>query len=197
MPQAVTAIYRTHAIASLVREELERLGIGREAITVLPDARPEAEVADGPPVVDAALLGFTAMSPLSGVALPGVAYVASVDRGGLASASERLHDLSLPEEDIRTYREAIRNGDHVVSVRLDGSADLARIREVMRRPEEARDPGRSSSRRRAVRLEPRRELLDASYDESWTGGRGKTTPDWPHTGFPVRTAMPVPSRRGG
>lgn len=196
MPQAVTAIYRTHAIASLVREELERLGIGRDAITVLPDAGPE-EVADGPPAVDAALLGFTAMSPLSGVALPGVAYVASVDRGGLASASERLHDLSLPEDDIRTYREAIRNGDHVVSVRLDGSADLARVREVMRRPEEARDPGRSSSRRRAARLEPRRELLDASYDESWTGGRGWITPDSAHTGFPVRTATPVPSRRGG
>jgi len=52
---------------------------------------------------------------------------------------DRLHNLGLPEEDMRTYQQAIRNGDYVVSVDVDREDDLTRIQEVMRRPEDAYD----------------------------------------------------------
>jgi hypothetical protein len=52
---------------------------------------------------------------------------------------DRLHNLGLPEEDMRTYQQAIRNGDYVVSVEVDREDDLSRIQEIMRRPEDAYD----------------------------------------------------------
>ena len=45
-----------------------------------------------------------------------------------------LADLDLPEEDRRTYQEAIRRGDFVVSVTVD-SAEVPRVEEIMRHPE--------------------------------------------------------------
>jgi hypothetical protein len=38
MRRAVTAIYRSYDVAALVRDELERLGIGRRHIRIIPDA---------------------------------------------------------------------------------------------------------------------------------------------------------------
>jgi len=52
---------------------------------------------------------------------------------------DRLHNLGLPEADMRTYQQAIRNGDYVVSVEIDREDDLSRVQEVMRRPEDAYD----------------------------------------------------------
>jgi hypothetical protein len=53
--------------------------------------------------------------------------------------NEHLHDLDLPEDDTRTYQQAIRNGDHVVSVDVDDETRLDRIKAVMRDPGHARD----------------------------------------------------------
>jgi hypothetical protein len=38
--------------------------------------------------------------------------------------NQHLHDLDLPEDDTRTYQQAIRNGDHVVSVEVDDADAL-------------------------------------------------------------------------
>ena len=63
------------------------------------------------------------------------------DRTGadLDNAFDRLHDLDLPEDDTRTYQQALRNGDYVVSVSVDDGTDLAPIQDIMRRPEDAYD----------------------------------------------------------
>ncbi len=107
MQRAVTAIYPSHATATLVREELERLGLGRHHVTILPDS-------------DTA----------------GLSGQGSGDFGGSFDA---LHGLGLPEDDIRTYQQAIRNGDYVVSVSVDENTDLSQVQEIMRRPEDAYD----------------------------------------------------------
>lgn len=66
------------------------------------------------------------------------------------AGSESLYDLGLPEEDIRIYRQALRNGDHVVSVEVEDDDDLSRVQEIMRRPEDAYGLGE----------------LDARYDDA-------------------------------
>ena len=125
MQRAVTAIYRSYANATLVRQELERLGLGRHHVTILPDA------------------DVTSRSDRT-----------SAD---LEDAFDRLHDLNLPESDTRTYQHALRNGDYVVSVSADEDADLARIQEVMRRPEDAYDLDELNSRYSTADYAPRRQ----------------------------------------
>lgn len=49
--------------------------------------------------------------------------------------SDQLHDLHLPDEDLRTYQHSVRRGDYVVSVDLDDDSKLAGVQEAMRRPE--------------------------------------------------------------
>lgn len=49
--------------------------------------------------------------------------------------ADRLHDLHLPEEDLRTYQHCVRRGDYVVSAEVEDH-DLERVKAVMRRPEE-------------------------------------------------------------
>jgi uncharacterized protein (TIGR02271 family) len=56
---------------------------------------------------------------------------------GAGDAIDRLHDLGLPEVDARTYQQALRNGDHVVSVDVHDDSHLAGVQEIMRRPEDA------------------------------------------------------------
>lgn len=46
-----------------------------------------------------------------------------------------LHDLNLPEDDIRTYQQAVRRGDFVVSANVDED-EVAAVVEAMRQPEE-------------------------------------------------------------
>jgi hypothetical protein len=52
---------------------------------------------------------------------------------------ELLDRLGLPEDDTRTYLQAVRNGDYVVSVEVDDAEGLDRIKAVMRDPGHARD----------------------------------------------------------
>ncbi len=106
MHRNVTAIYRTHAVADLVRRELEEAGVSGSAIRIVPD-RDVAVGADG--------------------------YRED------HRYSDDLHDLNLPEDDLRTYQHSVRNGDYVVSADVDDDL-VPRTREIMRRPEaEARD----------------------------------------------------------
>lgn len=49
--------------------------------------------------------------------------------------TDRLHDLHLPADDLRTYQQCVRRGDYVVSAEV-GDRDLDRVKAIMRRPEE-------------------------------------------------------------
>ena len=101
MHRNVTAIYRTHAVADLVRRELTDLGVSESRIHVIPD-RDE---------------------PVGGEGYrDDNRYV------------DDLHNLHLPEDDVRTYQQSIRRGDYVVSVEVDAD-DVPRVQEIMRRPE--------------------------------------------------------------
>jgi hypothetical protein len=51
----------------------------------------------------------------------------------------RLDRLDLPDDDTRTYLQAVRNGDYVVSVDVDDADRLDRIKAIMRDPGRARD----------------------------------------------------------
>ena len=101
MNRAVTAIYRTHAVAKLVADEIASLGVARGHIDIIPDA--DDHLAAGTQRDDHVI--------------------------------DELHDLYLPEDDVRTYQQAVRRGDFVVSANVDDE-HLDRVMEIMRRPEE-------------------------------------------------------------
>lgn len=144
MRRAVTAIYRSHDVATLVRDELERLGIGRHQIRVLPDSG-RASVSTG--TADVGMPETVTTAPGRGA--PGADFTGTTPRHAdsapaytdadapYARAIDEVGTLDLPEDDKRVYQQAIRNGDYVVSVEVDGNADLQAIEEVMRRPEGA------------------------------------------------------------
>lgn len=48
--------------------------------------------------------------------------------------TDELHDLHLPDDDLRTYQQSVRRGDYVVSANVDDEA-VRRVQEIMRRPE--------------------------------------------------------------
>jgi uncharacterized protein (TIGR02271 family) len=86
---------------------------------------------------------------------------------------DRLHDLGLPETDIRTYQQAIRNGDYVVSVEIDNEDNLSRIQEVMRRPEDAYDIDRLDTQYADADFIPRQQAAYADTGSmSQQGGLG-------------------------
>jgi hypothetical protein len=143
MHKNVTAVYRTHAIADLVRRELSELGLSSGHIRVVPD-RDEPAGADG--------------------------------RRGDDKYSDQLHDLHLPDEDLRTYQQCVRRGDYVVSAEVDDD-HLPRAKEIMRRPEEES----YHLDRRAGEFEG--ETLDPHSDPA---GR-RTNPDWPGERDPDHT----------
>jgi len=149
MQRAVTAIYPSFATASLVREELEQLGIRRGHITVLPETeRGTASTMTGTAV------GTTgdAFGATSSDYVDTAPAYADADNG---AAVDRLHDLGLPEDDTRTYQQALHNGDYVVSVSVDDDPDLSRIQEVMRRPEDAYDLDELDTRYSGAEYVPR------------------------------------------
>ena len=49
--------------------------------------------------------------------------------------SDQLHDLHLPDDDLRMYQQCVRRGDYIVSAEVDQDK-VARVQEIMRRPEE-------------------------------------------------------------
>ena len=48
--------------------------------------------------------------------------------------SDALHELDLPDEDMRTYQSCVRRGDYVVSANVEED-DVERVQKIMRRPE--------------------------------------------------------------
>ena len=106
MQRAVTAIYRTHAVAELVRDEIANLGVSRGHIHVVPDRDETLE--------------------------PGTTR-------DEASYNDDLHALHLPQDELRTYQQAARRGDYVVSVNVDDESHIDGIMEIMRRPEDSYD----------------------------------------------------------
>ncbi len=101
MGRNITALYRTHAVADLVRRELAAEGVAESDIHIIPD-RADA----------------------------GTDY---------QDFDDQLHDLHLPDDDLRTYQHCVRQGDVVVSVEADDDDEddliVTRIRQIMRRPE--------------------------------------------------------------
>jgi len=88
---------------------------------------------------------------------------------------DSLHDLGLPEEDARTYQQALRNGDYVVSVEVDDDAHLSHVQEIMRRPEDAYDLDALDSQYADADYIPRQQAAYADTGSmSQTGGMGAT-----------------------
>lgn len=146
MQRTVTAIYRSHGVANLVREELERIGIAQHQIVVLPAVRIVPDTTD-----------------------PG--HSTTTTKDNLDNAFEQLHDLHLPEGDTRTYQQALRNGDFVVSVNLDDDAALARVEQVMRRPEDAHHLDELDTSYSSADYEPRRQPPGEGFNEGMAGRR--------------------------
>jgi len=80
---------------------------------------------------------------------------------GSSGGSDRLYDLGLPDEDIRTYVQALQNGDYVVSVEVDDDSDLGRVQDIMRRPEDAYDLDELDTRYADADYTPRQQAAYA------------------------------------
>jgi hypothetical protein len=143
---AVTAIYRTSGAAEVVRDELERLGVTRDHVTVLPDHLIVPDTTDAN--------RSTTTKPEN-----------------LHDGFDRLHDLHLSESDTRIYQQAIRNGDYVVSASVDSGADLDRIEQIMRRPEHAYSFDDLDTGYRDADYVARRQPLADGFDERMVGQR--------------------------
>ena len=202
MRRAVTAIYRSYGAATLVRDELERLGIGRRHVTIIPDAERGATATRGATV---GTTGTVATTPGTGTT-PGTDFTTTSPRyadaapaytdadASYGDAFDDLHDLHLPEADTRIYQQAIRNGDYVVSVDVDDDGDIARIQEIMRRPEDAYDLTELDSRYADASYAPRRQPLREGYDERMIGRRDDNLSS-PHSRYSTRD-MPLWPRGG-
>lgn len=85
--------------------------------------------------------------------------------------SDQLHDLHLPDDDLRTYQQSVRNGDYVVSAEVD-QAQVERVQEIMRRPEtEAYDLDQRSGEFQTAELYPYSDPSGRRNDESWIAQR--------------------------
>ncbi len=92
-----------------------------------------------------------------------------------AGSIDRLYDLGIPEQDLRTYQQALRNGDYVVSVDVDDDAHLDRVQEIMRRPEDAYDLDSLDSQYADAEFIPRQQAAFADTGSmGQMGGAGAT-----------------------
>ncbi len=102
-----------------------------------------------------------------------------------------IHDLHLPEDDVRTYQNAVRRGDYVVSVNVDDEDYLSRVQEIMRRPEQEAyildDVDREFA---GADYTPYGRTRPANYDESWMGTRDATSDDRHTRLYQRRQAIP-------
>jgi len=133
MNRNVTAIYRTHSTADLVRRELEKLGVSRSDIHVVPDT--ESPATDRERYMD------------------------------------DLHDLHLPDDDVRTYQHSVRSGDHVVSANVDED-QVEHARRIMSRPEaEAYDLSARDTEFRDETLIAHSDAARPASQRDWVGER--------------------------
>lgn len=88
-----------------------------------------------------------------------------------------LHDLHLPDEDLRTYQQSVRRGDYVVSVEVDEDK-LTRVQEIMSRPEEETyDLDARHEEFRDAQPYPRKREADLDENTGWAGRRDQTNDD--------------------
>lgn len=147
MHRNITAIYRTHAVADLVRRELGQLGIPSGDIRVVPD---QDDAAGGD---------------------------SSRSRDGY---SDQLHDLHLPDDDVRTYQQSVRQGDYVVSAEVE-EEQVDRAKEIMRRPEdETHNLDQRSDEFGAATLDPHSDPDNRRTNDRWVGRRDQEHSD-PYT----------------
>lgn len=147
MHRNVTALYRTGEAAERVRLALEEIGIPAHDIHVVPDgvhdlaSRTSAREASIRPVGSAASAApADTDSAIAPTGTPVTPHEHPLHDAGMLDAGaepdiDRLYDLHLPEEDLRTYQHAIQQGDYLVSAEVEEDRQLDRVKEVMRRPE--------------------------------------------------------------
>ena len=109
------------------------------------------------------------IAPHNVTILPDMGFSASGGQGFAEDAIDRLHDLGLPEVDARTYQQALRNGDYVVSVEVDDDAHLAQVQEIMRRPENAYNLDELDTRYSAAEYMPPRQPADSQISTILAG----------------------------
>jgi len=82
-----------------------------------------------------------------------------------------LHDLYLPEDDVRTYQHSVRRGDYVVSANVDED-QVERVRRIMSRPEaEAYDLGARDAEFRDETYTPHTDATRPAANRDWVGER--------------------------
>lgn len=85
--------------------------------------------------------------------------------------SDELHDLHLPDEDLRTYQQSVRRGDYVVSAEVD-EEQVERVQEIMSRPEEeAHNLDQRSDEFRGADLDPYSRPGNRTMNEDWIARR--------------------------
>lgn len=144
MHRNVTALYRTGEAAERVRLAVEEIGIPTHAIHVIPDG--VHDLASRTPAADSSATDSSgpevsfagAGSGIAPTDAPIVPHEHPFHHAGMLEAGaepdiDRLYDLQLPEDDLRTYQHAIQQGDYVVSVEVEDE-QLERVKEVMRHP---------------------------------------------------------------
>lgn len=85
--------------------------------------------------------------------------------------NEAIHDLHLPEDDMRTYQQAVQNGDYVVSVDVDEADRLDGLKAIMRDPGEARDIDALDAEYSRAKYIPFRHEDRPAYPENQRGTR--------------------------
>lgn len=158
MHRNVTAIYRNHATADLVRRELSELGISNGNIHIVPD-RDEPVGASG--------------------------------RRDDNRYADQLHNLHLPDDDLRTYQHSVQRGDYVVSAEVDDD-QIQRAQAIMKRPEsEAYNLDSSHSEFGNETMVPHSEGDRRESNEDWRGRRDTDYTD-PYTRSYLRNAPLTP-----
>ncbi len=88
-----------------------------------------------------------------------------------------LHDLHLPENDLRTYQQSVRRGDYVVSAEVDED-EVVRVQEIMRRPEdEAYNLDTRDTEFQSETLHPHSAGATRTADERYLGRRDPADAD--------------------
>ncbi len=91
--------------------------------------------------------------------------------------SDQLHDLHLPDDDVRTYQHSVRQGDYVVSAEVDEN-QVAQAQNIMRRPEEeAYNLDMRSEDFRDGEFDPYSDPNAPPKNEDWIGRRDTTQND--------------------
>ena len=85
--------------------------------------------------------------------------------------SDELHDLHLPDDDLKTYQHSVRQGDYIVSAEVDED-QVKQAQDIMRRPgEEAYNLDIRSDEFRNGELDPYSDPIAPPENEDWMGRR--------------------------